>query len=219
MDGRYSDERHRVHLIDPCDVAPEFVDPDRVSFDGRRLARDLGTKACVSRLATAERLLAIEMRKLRGGAPADQVLASELGAGRPSAMLVTYRLRPGPGFRWFLFTPFHRVLVTDSEAGFTARPFEVLETTIGADLGVRVSLRDSPSGIFDDAAVGAIVPTLPSLTRTEPPLSSAPPPPDVVAVAAAAVKGGRASGAQSRCSGPATDCPCGCAWQARAATT
>ena len=214
VDGRYSDERHRVHLIDTRDVAPEFVDRGRVSFDGRRLARDLGIKACVSRLATAERLLAIEMRKLRGSAPADQVLASELGAGRPSAMLVTYRLRPGPGFRWSLFTPFDRVLVTDSEAGFTARPFEVLEAAVGADLSVRVSLRESSSGIFDDATVGAIVPmlpTLPSPTRTEPPLSSASPPPDatgVAAVAGAAVEGG-ASGARSRCPGPAANCPCG----------
>ena len=175
----------------------ELSDAAWVAFDGRKLAVDIGTKAFVSQLPIAQMLLGIQMRQSRGGPPADPDLARRLQSrGDPAAMLMTLRLRPGPGARWYALAPFDRVMVTLAEEGFTSRTFEVLEVDINEDLSVTVALRDSPAGLYDLSQIRDLLPSQPIITGRPAGLAPPPDPTNVEARVAYVLSGGVSAQAQ-----------------------
>ena len=177
-------------------AAPEIERADWYGFDGAKFPLHLGPKAFVPHIEQASRIAAIELRRTRGALPDDDAVAAEISPALPAAVLCKLRLRPGPGFRWYALSPTDRVMVTLGEMGWAARVFEVVDTTANPDLSLTVSLIESPSGVYGDAAVSEVVPTLPTLPdpdRTAPPPPPTTPPPDatgVAAVAAVVVSGG-----------------------------
>ena len=122
-----------AHQFRPM-AMPPVVDRETQDRDGRRLAKDLGNIRLVTHAPTANRLMAIALKRARANTR------------------FAYTLPPGDDYRWLTIRSTDRIRINDSENGLSAFLAEVLTFTVNEDWSVSIELQAAPDGIYDDDA-------------------------------------------------------------------
>ena len=134
-------EQSAAHDYTPL-LLPSVVDTFLRQRDGVNIAPDLGEMRFVNQPSTANRLMAIMLRRAR------------------YTTTLNYRLRPGDNYERFGLIPLDRVTLDDPENGLSGYLAEVVSLTANEDWSVQLVVQHAPDGIYDDTA--ALPPLKPS---------------------------------------------------------
>lgn len=113
---------------------PQVEDPHAVARDGQLLPRDLGSWTFVDGAGRAHRLRSQLLRRV-------QHLAT-----------LAYTVDPGDRYERYSWIPTDRVLLSDSELGFTRHPFAIIFRKIEDDGGLTLVLEEQPDSVHADTS-------------------------------------------------------------------